>query len=194
MSSPSTIVIIFNGFPGVGKLTVAKETSKLLPGSKVFDNHLLIDAAAALFERDDLAYHPFRKALRSATFDSLISYPESRPRTIIFTECQSDDPDGTLVMTEYLTFVKAVDAKLISVILTCSERANEKRLISDERKEKGRRTKLTDVEVLRTMRDKVIYRFDASENALVRQFMIDTTDSEGVDVAQDIRTAVYGMT
>ena len=84
--------IMINGYPGVGKLTVAKELrlvsfsslsflplllflstrhlsvligprSTVLPHVKVFHNHLLIDAAAALYERGDPAYQPLRKAL-----------------------------------------------------------------------------------------------------------------------------------
>ncbi|KAK1766698.1 hypothetical protein QBC33DRAFT_83827 [Phialemonium atrogriseum] len=43
--------IYINGYPGVGKLTVAKELEKLIPGSKIYHNHLLIDPVAPLVER-----------------------------------------------------------------------------------------------------------------------------------------------
>ena len=36
---------------------------RLLPHAKVFDNHLLIDPVAALYEREDAAYQPLRKRL-----------------------------------------------------------------------------------------------------------------------------------
>lgn len=52
-----------NGYPGFGKLTVAEELSKLIPLSKVFDNHLLIDPVAAIFERDMEEYQPLHRQL-----------------------------------------------------------------------------------------------------------------------------------
>lgn len=57
--------IYINGFPGVGKLTIATELQKLLPSSKVINNHLLIDPVAAIHERSDPEYQPLRKALAS---------------------------------------------------------------------------------------------------------------------------------
>lgn len=35
----------------------------LIPNSRFFDNHLLIDPVAALLERDDLGYRDLRKAV-----------------------------------------------------------------------------------------------------------------------------------
>ena len=75
--------IYINGYPGVGKLTIAKELSyvslhisyvnqllayplcnrKVIANSKIFHNHLLIDPVAALFKRDMDEYQPLRKAL-----------------------------------------------------------------------------------------------------------------------------------
>ena len=34
-----------------------------MPDARIFSNHLLIDAVAALFERDEDAYKPLRRAL-----------------------------------------------------------------------------------------------------------------------------------
>jgi hypothetical protein len=75
--------LYLNGYPGVGKLTISREllsvTSipvlnmtdedprKLIPNSRVFHNHLIIDPAGALFERDDPEYQPLRRALVSRT-------------------------------------------------------------------------------------------------------------------------------
>ena len=39
--------------------------SKLLPKAKVVNNHLLIDPAAAVFDRTDEEYQPLRQALVS---------------------------------------------------------------------------------------------------------------------------------
>lgn len=57
--------IYINGFPGVGKLTIARELQKLLPKAELIDNHQLIDPVAAIFERTDPEYQPARKELVS---------------------------------------------------------------------------------------------------------------------------------
>jgi hypothetical protein len=41
----------------------------MLPKSKVFDNHLIIDPAAAIFERDMVEYRPLRQVLVSQIID-----------------------------------------------------------------------------------------------------------------------------
>lgn len=81
------VLIVLNGYPGVGKLTIARElgwvyttrhcsggassqsktdpSRRILPRARVFSNHLLIDAAAALFHRDDPGFMPMRGELVS---------------------------------------------------------------------------------------------------------------------------------
>lgn len=66
--------VYINGYPGVGKLTIAKElryarfmsmliSRLLMPGARLLDNHKLIDPAAALFERGAPEYQPLRQAI-----------------------------------------------------------------------------------------------------------------------------------
>lgn len=45
----------------------ARVQSKLLPNAKAVSNHLLIDPAAAVFERTDEAYQPLRRELVSTS-------------------------------------------------------------------------------------------------------------------------------
>ncbi|KAJ4160860.1 hypothetical protein BFJ70_g13232 [Fusarium oxysporum] len=56
--------VYINGFPGIGKLTIAKELQQLLPDSKVYHNHLVIDPIDALVERLSPGYHEMRTGLR----------------------------------------------------------------------------------------------------------------------------------
>lgn len=68
LTPPMTVVqptIYINGFPGVGKLTVAKELQTLLPNAEVVDNHRLIDPVAAIYERSHPRYQALRKQVAS---------------------------------------------------------------------------------------------------------------------------------
>ena len=74
--------VYINGYPGVGKLTVAKELMhvrpsplaaifvrlrgffrKLIPSSRLIDNHSLIDPVARRYERWMPEYYPRRKEI-----------------------------------------------------------------------------------------------------------------------------------
>ncbi|WVW78284.1 hypothetical protein I302_100237 [Kwoniella bestiolae CBS 10118] len=180
----SPLIIILNGFPGVGKRTIAKNLLVSFPEARLFDNHLLIDATAAVLERDSEAYHPLRKAFRTALFSTLSSYPSSIPPILVFTECQSSDPSGCSVMDEYLSFTRTVNAKFISIILNCSIDENAQRLTQQGRKREGG-TKLTDTKVLRIMREEhAIHRYETKAD---REWVIDTTGRRVEDAVGEVR-------
>jgi hypothetical protein len=95
MSSPPPFIYL-NGYAGVGKLTVAKELIKLLPQpAKLLDNHLLIDPAAAILERNSPEYQPLRKALRITVLDAIATSTDLKRTTFIFTDQQSSNPLGS---------------------------------------------------------------------------------------------------
>ncbi|KLO05441.1 hypothetical protein SCHPADRAFT_811876, partial [Schizopora paradoxa] len=126
--------VILNSYPGVGKFTVGQILSRTLPNAKLFNNHLLIDAAAALYTREDPEFYTLRKALRTTVFDSLHSSMSAKldageQPIIIFTEAQSTSPKGSEVMQEYLQAARRLNIPLISIILTCSSEENERRLV-----------------------------------------------------------------
>ena len=146
--------------PGVGKETVARALCDHLKrlgtygDVRVITNHLLIDPAAALFDRDDPAYQPFRRGIRQALFNALIA-STGRHRTIIFTDNQSTTAAN--VCKSYASAAEAAGARFMSVILHCSAEENERRLIG---RDGGTTTKLRDVDILRTIRGaEDIYRF-----------------------------------
>ncbi|KAF3915966.1 hypothetical protein AA313_de0207315 [Arthrobotrys entomopaga] len=178
--------IFINGYPGTGKLTVAKELQKILQKSKVFDHHLLIDAARATFSQSDPEYQILRKALRATLLDSINSASQDHSSTTwIFTECQSTSHIGTSISHEYLTAAQRRSSPFISIILTCSLEENLKRLSHPSRKTTPRR-KLTNREVLKAIRDEeVIHRF--GDWIGVRELVVDVTKLEPEEAAVVIK-------
>ncbi|UOH79424.1 hypothetical protein LQV05_000429 [Cryptococcus neoformans] len=71
----SGAIILINGYPGVGKVSMAKQLSKLLPNSRVFDNNFMGDAARLFDKRSELeAYNALRQGMVSfsSTLFSLV--------------------------------------------------------------------------------------------------------------------------
>lgn len=64
------IYIWINAFPGVGKLTVARCLERLLPGSRLIDNHSLIDQVK--LPRDHTDYNTERTRVRDAVYASVV--------------------------------------------------------------------------------------------------------------------------
>ncbi|CAD6567148.1 MAG: hypothetical protein TREMPRED_003349 [Tremellales sp. Tagirdzhanova-0007] len=177
-------IILINGHPGVGKLTVARELVKILPDAKVFDNHLLIDAVAALYERDHPAYYPLRKALRSAIFNSLSSHERTGSPIYIFTEnAATINKVGSAVLSEYLAFACASSFRLIHVILSCSPSENKRRLIAPDRSFK---TKLVDTDVLMLLRESEMVEPMGEVEGLTGEIEIETSDLVPAETAAAI--------
>jgi hypothetical protein len=151
---------------------------KLVPNSRVFDNHLVIDPAGALFNRSDPEYQPLRRALvsrnrskmarsrsqRLTCLNAMATSTSTKDVTWVFTDSQSSNALGSLSANDYYRAVKERGSAFFSIVLMCDFKENERRIQSTER---SVRTKLTDVSILKTIRDdEDLYRFN-DENELV---------------------------
>lgn len=173
--------IYINGFPGVGKLTVAKELEKLIPDSKVYHNHLLIDPIAALVDRSSPHYRAMRTSLRRHILDLIATSEATQHATWIFTDSQSTDPIGSATAQDYQDAAVKRGVPFISVILHCGLEENAKRLVHEGRGA-GSNTKLTDLEILRAIRqEEDIHKFGGLE-----ELEVDTTDISPAEAAQRI--------
>jgi hypothetical protein len=61
-------LVFIYGVPGTGKLTVAREVSRLT-GLRLFHNHLTVDLAASLFEHGTVEYLDYVRHLRLEAFE-----------------------------------------------------------------------------------------------------------------------------
>jgi adenylylsulfate kinase-like enzyme len=79
-----------NGFPGTGKLTVAKALLETLGDRMIIiDNHQLIDPVAAKFSRDHPDYQHERKLERTKAFKAYVEPAENREKIILCTGTES---------------------------------------------------------------------------------------------------------
>ncbi|KAL7922728.1 hypothetical protein ACQKWADRAFT_326659 [Trichoderma austrokoningii] len=169
MASP---LIWINGFPGTGKLTIARELARIHPLSILIDNHKLIDPVAAKYARDDPNYQIERKRKRQWAFEQFVFEPARLSEVVIFTDFQSDNELGASTAQEYLDAAQKAGRRFIPVYLSCDVEANIMRATSAERTQ-GTTTKLTCPDTIRDLRTKCkLFQFGSP----YEEFHIDTTD------------------
>lgn len=139
------LIIHINGWPGVGKLTIARALAGLM-NARLLDNHTVINPAEALFERRDPLNRSLRKALRAAIFDHVA---RMQPGVLILTDAISDDAFDSAVFDEHRALAAARGARLVAVVLDCAPQINSERLVAAGRAEQR---KLTDPAVLAALR------------------------------------------
>lgn len=174
-------IIHLNGFPGTGKLTVAKHLEQLLPRARLVHNHLLINPADAVLRRDEAGYQNLRHAIRAAIFASLVESTATHNFAYLFTDFQSTDEIGSAVCAEYLAAAQNRGCELISIVLSCDVDTNLERLITDERHAHG---KIVNAELLRKFREGVkIHRF---EDLGVKSLELDVSTLSAEEAAKQI--------
>ncbi|KXH60192.1 hypothetical protein CSAL01_13013 [Colletotrichum salicis] len=183
MSPKPQPMIHINGYPGTGKLTIARALEqKLAPGARLIHNHLLINPADAVLRRTEPGYQDLRKAIRGTVFAALAGSPSTCDSVYIFTDFQSSDAVGSATCAEYLEAARARGCVLVSVVLACDEGVNLERLVSAERRA---HCKIVDPELLMSFRaGSMIHRFAASDSVVVLD--VDVSRKTPEEAAEEI--------
>lgn len=199
LHSPPQCILLLNGFPGVGKLTIAKALECKLKLSStpyaLIDNHKLIDPVMAIEPIRNAAHYVLRKLFRKTAFDLLVAVKDGQ--LIIFTACLAisklETPYNDIEqLKEYVDMADQKGVPLVVVNIVCDLEVNSKRLRSIERVEMVRgKTKLVDVEILQGIRGQntLLNQEDVSryrDNKNVLHLELDTTDLEVNEAAQKI--------
>lgn len=132
-------LILFNGWPGVGKDTVA-ETLQLMLGD---DKASLVDwgkaqgSSEACFEPavpndDDAAAQQARR--RDACLADQVEHPSAWPRTVICTDCLPDTPAGRRRAGGLEAAARRCKRLLVPVYLECQVDENMRRIANAERR------------------------------------------------------------
>lgn len=135
------MIIVLNGYPGVGKLTIGRELAKRLR-ARLVDNHTLYNLAFALTE---FRTPEFREAVRrvEAIADELIiALPSDIP--VVFTTVLTGETEWAIEEWQRFKERSIQRPPLVVVHIACDLEENIKRIQSPERKGKG---KLQDAEV-----------------------------------------------
>jgi hypothetical protein len=191
-SKPLPIVHI-NGFPGTGKLTIAREVVTILQkhfaasGSgeqaKLVHNHLMINPADAVLHRTQPGYQRLRKALRDAIFSTLKNERATFTTAYLFTDWQSGDDIGTEVCKDFQSAARERGCDFIPIVITCEQAENIARLRNSDRELWH---KITDAELLVQFREQLhpppVYQFENVESRLV----LDVTDLSAQQAAKYI--------
>ncbi|EFQ28222.1 hypothetical protein CGRA01v4_11830 [Colletotrichum graminicola] len=182
-STPKPLPIIhLNGFPGTGKLTIARALQQQIGACcRLVHNHLLINPADAVLHRSEAGYQDLRRAIRGAIFASLAHSPASHRFAYVFTDFQSTDSIGSAVCAEYLAAARARGAALVSVVVHCDEATNLARLQAGDREAHH---KIIDPDLLLMFRRGTqIHRFDEPG---VMSLDIDVANLSAVEAAKGI--------
>lgn len=126
-------IILLNGWPGVGKDTVA-ETLKLLLGD---DKARLVDWSKdqtetfqPVPEDDSVA----QKIQRDACFAEQVECPDTLNKIIICTDCLSDTAEGRRLAQDFEIVANRCNRLLIPVYLDCHLDEHMRRIANTERR------------------------------------------------------------
>ena len=139
-------IVHINGWPGCGKLTIARALRDRI-GACLIRNHLILDPASALFERGTEARAALRERLRDVIYEAAADLPEDRP--IIVTDALAETDRTGPLFEKTASLAARTNRPLRAVVLDIAEDENVARLMSAER---YGTSKLTEPDTLRTLR------------------------------------------
>ncbi|RSL57949.1 hypothetical protein CEP51_014158 [Fusarium floridanum] len=149
--SPKGKVVVLNGFPGTGKLTILNNLQSRLVGhdTLIIDNHFIIDPVQKIYPDRGLNHYYLRQQLRQVIFKEIRKMVD-RGCVVLMTACLGNNEGDRKVLDEHLDIVRGTDTPMFWINVGCDQRTLEERLTRPERV-RGNRAKLTNVEILRGM-------------------------------------------
>lgn len=123
-------LIIIYGPPGVGKLAVAKELSKIT-GYRVFHNHLTIEVASAIWDFDDPNYLRFRDKYRKVMISDA---QRTGVKGIIFTYAYGNTAYEDAFLKDIVRIARKGGGRSLFVQLYCDIKKLRGRVLHPSRK------------------------------------------------------------
>lgn len=129
------MIVTLNGWPGVGKLTVAVELATLLQG-RFLDNHSVINVAKLLTDYGTDDYYDTIRSVRDVAFKAIKNLPPTLP-VIMTTALAASGPRA--FAEEYWASVRTLarerGSKLFLVTLNCERKVHFERIQSPSRRD-----------------------------------------------------------
>ena len=141
---PKGCVIFLNGFPGIGKLTIARTLQTKLGdvGSRLVDNHLIIDAAEAVHPGRSPEHKALRKQIRDAMFNDL-KVLQGKDIVVILTGCLTANPEDVSVFAEHVAIAQSRGVPFYAFTMIVDKTEHLRRLQSQDRVD-GKKCKMSD--------------------------------------------------
>jgi hypothetical protein len=168
------------GPPGVGKLTVAKELSRLT-GYELFHNHLTLNYVSAVFDWDDTFWNLVRE-FRASIVEAAAREAVSLIFTFVYPMEEDEDHLARLAQS-----VERYGGRVCPVQLLCDQVTLDQRVQSDERAELD---KVTSVEELHALMERDPRMFERMSDR--ESLCIDNTELAPAEVARRV-IAYYGL-
>lgn len=143
---PVAPVVHIGGWPGVGKMTIGRIVAEALDG-RLIHNHLILDAARAIYERNTQECVAMREEVRDLLLGHARRLPKEVP--IVFTDALADEPAAVPLFQPTLDFANDRNAPLHLFVLDADIEENQRRLQNSAR---FGGAKLTDSDILKTIR------------------------------------------
>jgi deoxyadenosine/deoxycytidine kinase len=145
------MIIHINGMPGVGKLTIAKLLAEKI-NARLIDNHLPIDLVLAICERGSAEYLSMLKKIMAVVLEQIA---EMSDHNFIFTNALSaEHKEDKERLDQIRLFAESRKIPFVQVLINCELEENKRRLVSENRRTKG---KLTDADELEKLQKYTIY-------------------------------------
>jgi predicted kinase len=146
---PSRAMIIhLNGWPGVGKLTIAHLLTQDI-GGRLLDSHTIYNVAFSVTDFGTPTFYDIVRRVRDIAFERVAELPARVP--VVMTNAYADTPFGNENWRAIRALADRRRSKLFVVVLDCSPEENARRIQSPER---ARLRKLLDASKLLQYRQK----------------------------------------
>ena len=139
-------VIHLGGWPGAGKRTIGRLVADRLQ-ARLIDNHIMLDAARAIYERGTPGSSALREEVRDVVLRHARTLPPEVP--IILTDALADEPAARPLYAPTEALARDRGAPLLPFVLDLSPEENLRRLTNPAR-EGG--AKLVNPEILQRIR------------------------------------------
>ncbi|RSL40002.1 hypothetical protein CEP53_013651 [Fusarium sp. AF-6] len=144
-------VVVLNGFPGTGKLTILNNLQSRLvgQGTLIINNHFIINPVQKIYPDRGLNHYYLRQQLRLVIFKEIRRMVD-RGCVVLMTACLGNNEGDRKVLDEHLDIIRGTDIPMFWINVHCNQHILEERLARPERVQ-GNKSKLTNVEILRGM-------------------------------------------
>ncbi|MCR5878537.1 ATP-binding protein [Phenylobacterium sp. J367] len=162
-----SVLVHINGYPGAGKLTLARRLTDAI-GGRLVDNHSVYNLALALTEMKSEPYYETLRAMRELAFQRVLELPAETP--VVATNAHMTDSGwGNENWDAWTDLARQRGSRLLVVVLDCQADELDRRIASPGR---AASRKLTDPKLFNGARSGRVL-IDRDGDATLR---FDTTD------------------